>query len=382
MKDNIDNISISIKESLDDSDSNNNINYIQPIKHFTPESYNNNYRCENIKNYSIDNKIIPKNPVDIKISYIGDIKNEFGIYSNKLSKIEKEAESYAVLKKKIQLIRQMKFENQTLKKIKNNIKFEYLPSFDVKDCFKEKNKIFFHTNKPVLLRSRKKNDINCKSNKINGKYLTYLINFNKNHKNKFFTSNIFDNMNKTNKSKEKKTARNNTKIQNIFNMNFTSNDSFLTKKFSSQDNNKNNLLSNMLQVKKIPISELNKIHSRLYGGNSFKKSFNENKENYPKKFKYKKIFGLYYSPNNRNRNKYNLFETSPDNKEKKEKIYLTLKEKFNINRIRHCSKELIKNRMFINIERKYINKGIGDEKVLTDYKYYDSSSFESNNRKK
>ena len=165
-------------------------------------------------------------------------------------------------------------------------------------------------------------------------------------------------------------------------MNFTSNDSFLTKKFSSQDNNKNNLLSNMLQVKKIPISELNKIHSRLYGGNSFKKSFNENKENYPKKFKYNKIFGLYYSPNNRNRNKYNLFETSPDNKEKKEKIYLTLKDKFNINRIRHCSKELIKNRMFINIERKYINKGIGDEKVLTDYKYYDSSSFESNNRKK
>ena len=377
MEENIISIPINSKESLDDSDSNTSNSYIQLLKHIPPKSDNVNYNIENINSYSTDYKIIQKKP-DIKISYIGDIKNEFGIYSNRLSKIEKEAESYAKLEKQIQLIKQMKFENQTLRKIKNNIRLEYLPHFDIKDCFIEKNKILFKKNRPILLSVEKKVDTECKLSKINRKYLTYLINFNKKHKNKYFTANIFDNMNKINKNKLKKSTRNCRKIRNNTDMNYANNGSFFNKKYSLMDNNSNNLVNTMLQIKKITESELSKIHYGLQG-NLFKKSFNENKGSYSKDFSLKKNFGLNSSP--KNKNKYHLYGTTSRKNGKEEKICLKIKNKFNINRVRYFNKELIKNQIRFNIDRKNINKDISDPKKLSYYKHYDSSFVKSNEKK-
>ena len=372
------NISINAIESIDDSDSKKNIDYIKRTNYFTPKSYTINNRLQNINNTSTNNKIIPKKSVDFKISYIGDIKNEFGIYSNRLSKIEKEAESYAILKKKIQLIKQTKFENQTLRKINVNIN-EHLPRFDLKNYFKEKNKIFFESNKPILLNVRKTGDTECKLNKINRKYLTYLINFNKKHRNKYFTVNIFDRMNKISKKKKEKSTLSKTKNRNTFEMNRTVDDSFFSKNFTIKDNC-NNFLKDMLQVKKISRTELNGIRSRLYGSNSFKKSFNENKENYFKDSKIKQIFDLNYSANNKN--KYGLNENSSGKDKKIEKNCLKTEDKFKVDEIKCYNNKSNKSKMCINIESNYINSDINGQKIISDFKHHHSSSFVKNKRGK
>ena len=276
---------------------------------FSPKK--NDHSAQNRNNFSLDSKFTKKKTIDIKISYIGDIKNEFGIYSNKLSKIEQAAESFAKLRHKIKIIKKMKFQNRILRKLDCKFQEESIPNFDVKDCLRDYNKIYFKPNKPIFEKIKQKKIENQK-NKLIRKCSTYLINYNNRNKSKYLCTktNFFNNNNKytikrqnlmlSPSRKNPKNKRNNGDFSNI--NNFTNSESFVNKKKISLNNNSYNninksFFSGMLKVKKISNFELNEIHTKLYGGKTFKNSDkNLIEKNQPFN---KKVNLTYYKQNNK-----------------------------------------------------------------------------------
>ena len=355
---------------------------VQSKKSFSFKS--NNYSVQDRNNFSLDNKILKKKSIDMKISYIGDIKNEFGIYSNKLSKIENAAKNFEKLKHKIKIMKKMKFQNRFLRKLDCKFQEENILNFDVKDCLRDYDKIYFKTNKPIFEKIKQK-EIENKKNKLIRECSTYLINFNNRKKNKYLSTNInFFNNNKNSIKKQKLilsptkkfpvNKRNNGNICNI-NSIFTYSDSYLNKtKISSNSNSSNNIknyiFSDMLKVKKISNTELSEIQTRLYGGKLLKNSEKNLKEKYNS---FKKILDLTYSRQNNNKKRDMWTNTSSQNNGKIDciNIHLKTKNKFRIN-------SFYKKPNNENIIQKY-----NDDINLIDYKdmWNSSSSSEMDNKK-